>query len=109
MTKSEPMSCRVCIWRSLNSADIICNNLLPLCNQETLVNDSRNVPGTFAQIIEVPNLFKGVKLIDIRTKYFGNFRRLEVSRVNLSHGSQNWFDISGVSRNRGFEKSGVKL
>ena len=55
------------------------------------------------------NLFKGVNAIDIRTKWFGNFRRFELSRVNLSHGSQNWLELSGVSRNRGFEKSGVKL
>ena len=61
------MSCRVCIKRSLNLAEIICNNLLPLCNQETLVYYLRNVPGTFAQIIEVSNLFKGVNVIDIRT------------------------------------------
>ena len=27
----------------------------------------------------------------------------------MSHGSQNWFELSGVSRNRGFEKSGVKF
>ena len=27
----------------------------------------------------------------------------------MSHGSQNWFELSGVSRNRGFEKSVVKL
>ena len=27
--------------------------MLPLCNRETLVYDLRNVPGTFAQIIEV--------------------------------------------------------
>ena len=47
------MSCRVCIQRSLNLAEIICNNLLPLYNRETLVYDFRNVPGTFAQIIEV--------------------------------------------------------
>ena len=88
---------------------MICNNLLLLCHRETLVYDLRNVPGTFAQIIEVPNLFQGVNLIDIRTKYFGNFRRFEVSRVNLSRVSQNWLELSGVSRNRGFEKSGVKL
>ena len=74
-----------------------------------MVYDSRNVPGTFAQILEVPNLFKGVNLIDTSTEYFENFRRFEASRVNLPHGSQNWFDISGVSRNRGFEKSRVKL
>ena len=73
------------------------------------MNDLRNVPGTFVQIIKVPKLFKVVNLIDIRTKYFGNFRWFEVSRVNLSHGSQNWFELSGFSRNRGFEKSWVKL
>ena len=50
-----------------------------------------------------------MNVIDIRSKWFGNFCRLELSRVNLSHGSQNWFELSGVSRNRGFEKSGVKL
>ena len=55
------------------------------------------------------NLFKGVNVIDIRTKWFGNFPRFELSRVNLSHGSQNWFELSGVSRNRGFEKSGGKI
>ena len=55
------------------------------------------------------NLFKGVNVIDIYTKRFRNFRRFELSRVNLSHGSQNWFELSGVSRHRGFEKSGVKL
>ena len=55
------------------------------------------------------NLFKGVNAIDIRTKWSGNVRRFELSRVNLSHGSQNWFELSGVSRNRGFEKSGVRL
>ena len=81
------MSYRDCIHRSFNLAEIICNKLLPLCNRETLIYDLRNLPGLFAQIIEVPNLFKCVNLIDIRTKYFGNFRRFEVSRVNLSHGS----------------------
>ena len=88
---------------------MICNNFLLLCHRETLVYDLRNVPGTFAQIIEVPNLFQGVNLVDIHTKYFRNFRRFEVSRVNLSRVSQNWLELSGVSRNRGFEKSGVKL
>ena len=82
---------------------------MPLCNRETLVYDLRNFPGAFAQIIEVPNLFKGVNEIDIRSKWFGNFRRFELTRVNLSHGRQNWFELSGVSRNRGLEKSGVKL
>ena len=102
------MSRKVCIQRSVDLAEIICNNLLPLCNRETLVYDLRNVPATFEQIIAVPNFFKGVNLIDL-LKYFGNFGRFEVSRVNLSYGSQNWFELSGVSRNRGFEKSGVKL
>ena len=92
-----------------NLAEIICNNLLPLCNRETLAYDLRNVPGTIAQIIEVPTSFKGVNVIDIRTVWFGNFRRFELSRVSLSHGSQNWFELSGVWRKRGFEKSGVKL
>ena len=85
--------------------------MLPLCNRarETLVYYLRIVPGTLAQIIEVSNLYKGVNVIDIRTNWFGNFRRFELSRVNLYHGSQNWFELSGVSGNRGFEKSGVKL
>ena len=55
------------------------------------------------------NLFKGVNVIDIRTKWFGNFHRFELPRVNLSQGSKSWFELSGVSRNRGFEKLGVKL
>ena len=48
--------------RSLNLAEIICNNLLPLCNHETLVYDLRNVPRTFAQIIEVHIISKKLKL-----------------------------------------------
>ena len=55
------------------------------------------------------NLFKGVNVIDISTKCFGNFRRFQLSRANLSQGNQNWFELSGVSRNVGFEKSGVKI
>ena len=58
---------------------------------------------------ESVNLFKDVNVIKIRTKWFGNFRRFEFSRVNLTHESQNWFELSGVSRNRGFEKSGAEL
>ena len=57
----------------------------------------------------IANFFRGVNLIDVRTKWFRNFRRFELLRVNLSHGSQNWFELSGVSRNREFEKSGMKL
>ena len=48
------------------------------------------------------NLFIGVNVIDIRTKWFGNFHWFQLSRVNLSHGGQR-FELSGVSRNRGFE------
>ena len=50
-----------------------------------------------------------MNVIDIRTT--GNFRlrRFELSRVNLPHERQNWFELSGVSRIRGFEKPGVKL
>ena len=51
---------------------------------------------------ESVNLFKGLDVIDIRTKLFRQFRRF-VPR------EKNWFELSGVSRNRGFEKSGVKL
>ena len=48
------------------------------------------------------NLFKGVNVIDVRTKCFRNFRRFELSRVNLSHGfSQNWFEKSRVRENGG--------
>ena len=36
----------------------------------------------------MPNLFKGVNVIDIRPKWSGHFRRFELSRVNLSHESQ---------------------
>ena len=60
-------------------------------------------------LIASVNSFNGVNVIDVRTKWFRNFRRFELSRVNLSHGSQNQFELSGVSRNRGFEKSGMKL
>ena len=80
------------------------------------------------------NLFKGVNVIDVRTKWFQNFRRFELSRVNFvprepkigssyrefreiggeitklewskSKGNKVWFKILGGLRNRGFEKSG---
>ena len=42
------------------------------------------------------NLFKGVNVIDMRTKGFGYFRKFELSRVNLSHGSQKEFEKSRV-------------
>ena len=31
-----------------------------------------------------------------------SFARFELSRVNLPHESQNWFELSGISRNRGW-------
>ena len=85
------------------------------------------------------NLFKGVNVIDIRTKWFGDFSQVPViegrfvprepklvrvigsfekSRVreiggeivklewSKSKGNMVWFEISGGSGNRGFEKSG---
>jgi len=52
------------------------------------------------------NLLKDVNVIDVCTKWFRNFHRFKLSRVNFSHGSQNWFKLLGVLRNRGFEKSG---
>ena len=103
------MSCRVCIKRSLNLAEIICNNLLPLCNRarETLVYYLRIVPGTFAQIIEVPNLFKGVNVIDIHTlscvdifaasSYRGSIRP-KGAKIGSSY--REFREIEG-SRNRG--------
>ena len=52
------------------------------------------------------NFFKGVNVIDIRSTWFRNFGRFKLSRVSLSHGSQNWLsyrefrEIEGL-RNRG--------
>ena len=57
------MSCMVCIYRSLSLAEIIYNNLLPLCNREILVYDLRNVPGTFAQLIEVRIISKKAEYV----------------------------------------------
>ena len=51
---------------------------------------------------ESANLFKDVNVIEIRTKWFENFRRFEFSRVNLTHESQNWFEFE-------FEKSGGRI
>ena len=62
---TEQNTCRV---ESVYLAEIICNNLLPLCNRETLVYDLPNVPGT-----------RGAQfVIDIRTKWFGNFWQVRV-------------------------------
>ena len=36
---------------------------------------------------------KDMNVIEIHTKWCGNFRRFEWLRVNLSHGSQNWFRV----------------
>ena len=49
----------------------------------------------------------------ISTKWFENFQRFELRRVNFPGifptGVENWFEFAGVSNNGGFEKSGVKL
>ena len=55
---------------------------------------------------ESANLFKDVNVIEICTKWFGNVRIFKLSRVNLTYGSQNWFELSKFreiegSRNRG--------
>ena len=47
------------------------------------------------------------------TNWFENLQRLELWRVIFSGifptRVENWFEFAGVSNNRGFEKSGVKL
>ena len=55
------------------------------------------------QLIRSVNLFKDVGVIDIRTKLFRNFRRFELSRVNLSHGKKKLDRVIGS-----FEKSRVR-
>ena len=51
--------------QNLYSAEIICNNLLPLWNRarETLLYDLRNVPGISAQIIEVRIISKNAACV----------------------------------------------
>ena len=46
----------------------------------------------------------------INTKWFQNFQRFELLwRVIFPTRVKNWFDLTGVSNNRVFEKSGIKL
>ena len=49
----------------------------------------------------------------ISTNWFEKFQRLELWRVIspgfFPTGVENWFEFAGVSNNRGFENSGVKL
>ena len=49
----------------------------------------------------------------ISTNWFENFQRFELWRVIspgiFPTGVENWFAFGGVSNNRGFKKSGVKL
>ena len=49
----------------------------------------------------------------ISTNRFENFQRFELRMVNFPRifptRVENWFEFAGVSNNRGFEKSGVKL
>ena len=49
------------------------------------------------------NLFKDVKVIDIRTKWFGNFRRFELSRVKFVPREPKLVRVIGS-----FEKSRVR-
>ena len=49
---------------------------------------------------ESANLFRDVNVIEIHTKWFGNFSRFELSRVSLTHRSQNWFELSGEIEGR---------
>ena len=45
----------------------------------------------------------------ISTKWFENFQRFELWRVIFLTGVENWFEFTGVSNNRGLEKSGCKM
>ena len=54
-------------------------------------------------------LLQGANVTGISTKWFLNFQRLESSELIFPTGVENWFEFAGVSNNRGFEKSGVKL
>ena len=65
------------------------------------------------------NFFGRVSLLQvatetgINTNWFENFQRFELWRVIfpgiVSTGVEDWFEFAGVSNNRGFEKSGLKL
>ena len=54
-------------------------------------------------------LLQVANVTGISTKWFQSFQRFELWRVIFPTGVGNWFEFAGVSNNRGFEKSGVKL
>ena len=54
-------------------------------------------------------LLQVVNVTGISIKWFQNFQRFELWRVIFPTEVKNWFKFAGVSNNRGFEKSGVKL
>ena len=59
------------------------------------------------------SLLQVATVTGISTNWFENFQRFEVWRVIFPGifplEVENWFEFAGVSSNRGFEKSGVKL
>ena len=54
------------------------------------------------------NFSRSVYLLQV-VKWFQSFQRFELWRVIFPTGVENWLEFAGVSNNRGFEKSGVKL
>ena len=127
------MSCRVCVESSLNLAEVICNNLFPLCNRETLVYGLRNVPVLLRRLSRCPTCLKvwteltsaliGLEIF-AGSSYVGSvwptgakigssyrqFREIGDEIIELewskSKGNKDWLKISGGSGKRGFEKSG---
>ena len=55
------------------------------------------------------NLFKGVNIIDVHPKWFRNFRRFKLSRVNFVRREPKLVRVIGSFENQGFEKLEVKL
>ena len=59
------------------------------------------------------SLLKVATVTGISTNWFENFQRFElwsvIFREFFDTGVDDWFEFVGVSNNRGFEKSGVKL
>ena len=59
------------------------------------------------------SLLRVATITGISTNWFENFQRFELWRVIFagifSTEVENWFEFAGISNNRGFEKSGVKL
>ena len=59
------------------------------------------------------SLLQVATVTGISTNWLENFQRLEVWRIIFPGifptGVENWFEFAGVSNNRGFEKSGVKI